>query len=52
MLDLTRPDLDWVKLSEGLGVEAARATSVDEFSERLGAAVRQRGPMLIEAILE
>jgi acetolactate synthase-1/2/3 large subunit len=51
MMDLTRPDLDWVKLSEGFGVEAARATTVDQFAQRFQAALRQRGPSLIEAIL-
>jgi acetolactate synthase-1/2/3 large subunit len=52
MADLTRPDLDWVKLSEGLGVPALRATTVDEFSSQFRAAVRQKGPALIEAVLE
>jgi acetolactate synthase-1/2/3 large subunit len=51
MMDLTRPDLDWVKLSEGFGVEAAKATTVDQFAEQFQAALRQRGPTLIEAVL-
>ena len=29
MLDLGNPDLDWVKLANGMGVEAARATTLD-----------------------
>jgi acetolactate synthase-1/2/3 large subunit len=52
MMDLTRPDLDWVKLSEGLGVEAARAATVSEFAELFRASVGRRGPLLIEAALE
>jgi len=52
MMDLTRPGVDWVKLSEGLGVEAARAATVDEFAGRFRTAMRQRGPTLIEAMLE
>jgi acetolactate synthase-1/2/3 large subunit len=52
MLDLRRPDLDWVKLSEGMGVESTRATTADEFIEQWTAAVNQRGPRLIEAITE
>ena len=52
MVDLTRPELDWVKVSEGLGVQAARTATVAEFAERFGAAMRQRGPMLIEAVME
>jgi acetolactate synthase-1/2/3 large subunit len=52
MADLTRPQLDWVKLSEGLGVPAARAATVAEFVDLFRAAVRQGGPVLIEAALE
>jgi acetolactate synthase-1/2/3 large subunit len=52
MIDLTQPELDWIKLSEGLGVEAARAATADEFIRQFGAAMRQPGPRLIEAVLE
>ena len=52
MVDISRPDLDWVRLSEGMGVPATRATSADEFIARFRAAVSQAGPALIEAILE
>jgi acetolactate synthase-1/2/3 large subunit len=52
MADLRRPDLDWVKLSEGLGVPAVRAATADEFASRFRAALRQKGPALIEAVLE
>jgi acetolactate synthase-1/2/3 large subunit len=52
MMDLTRPDLDWVKLSQGFGVEASRATTVAEFSDQFRAAIGRRGPALIEAALE
>ena len=50
MLDIGRPDLDWVKLSEGMGVEAARTTTADEFIAQFSAAVKQTGPRLIEAV--
>jgi acetolactate synthase-1/2/3 large subunit len=52
MVDLSRPDLDWVKLSEGMGVPATRATTADEFATQFRAAVSQAGPALIEAMLE
>lgn len=52
MVDISRPDLDWVKLSEGMGVPATRATTADEFVTQFRAAVRQAGPALIEAVLE
>lgn len=48
MLDLTRPAIDWVKLSEGFGVEAARADTMERFNTLLAASLRRRGPFLIE----
>ena len=51
MIDIGRPDLDWVKLSEGCGVAATRATTAREFSEQFRDAVRERGPRLIEALI-
>jgi len=51
MLDLRRPDLDWVKLAEGQGVEAARATTAGELITLLQMAVGRPGPFLIEAVL-
>jgi acetolactate synthase-1/2/3 large subunit len=52
MVDISRPDLDFVKLSEGMGVAASRAATADEFIVQFGAAVRGKGPALIEAVLE
>ncbi len=52
MVDISRPDLDWVRLSEGMGVPATRATTADEFMARFRAAVREKGPALIEAVLD
>lgn len=51
MLDLDNPDLDWVKLANGMGVEAARARTAEEFSDLLGAAMARKGPFLIEAVI-
>jgi len=51
MLDLRRPDLDWVRLAEGQGVEAARAENADGFVDLFGRAMKQRGPFLIEAVV-
>ena len=51
MLDLRRPQLDWVKLAEGQGVEASRATTADEFIEQFRRGVENSGPCLIEANL-
>ena len=51
MIDLTDPELDWVRIARGFGVEAARATNGDEFIREFEAAMRVRGPKLIEAVI-
>ncbi|HEY4942074.1 MAG TPA: acetolactate synthase large subunit [Rhizomicrobium sp.] len=51
MLDLHNPDLDWVKLASGMGVEASRAANIKDFESQFEAAMRGRGPRLIEAVL-
>ncbi len=48
MLSLSDPPLDWVKLAAGMGVEGARVTTAEAFAEVFGAAVRRKGPFLIE----
>lgn len=48
MLDLSRPDLDWVKMAEGMGVEAARADTVERLIDLLRGSFARRGPFLIE----
>ena len=51
LLDLNDPDLDWVKVAQGFGVEATRAATSEEFNRQLAAAVKNTGPHLIEALL-
>jgi len=51
MLDLSNPNLDWVKIAEGQGVKASRATNVEEFEAQFKAALAESGPRLIEVIL-
>jgi acetolactate synthase-1/2/3 large subunit len=51
MLSLADPSLDWVQLAAGMGVEGARVTSAQGFAEVFGAAVRRKGPFLIEVDL-
>ena len=48
MLSLADPPLDWVKLAGGMGVEGTRVTTAEEFAEIFAAAVRRKGPFLIE----
>jgi acetolactate synthase-1/2/3 large subunit len=51
MLEIGRPDLDWVKLATAQGAAASRATTLDEFAKHLRAALSERGPHLIEVML-
>ncbi len=51
MLDLGNPDLDWVQLSEGMGVPASRVTSAEAFHLAFEAAMQTKGPRLIEAVI-
>jgi acetolactate synthase-1/2/3 large subunit len=51
MIDISHPALDWVALARGMGVEAERARDCAEFARAFEAAIRQKGPQLIEAVL-
>jgi len=51
MLDLHNPELDWCLLARGMGVEASRATTSEEFTAQFADAMKQRGPRLIEVML-
>ncbi|GJG96722.1 acetolactate synthase large subunit [Cupriavidus pauculus] len=48
MLDLSNPQLNWVKLTEGMGVEAAPATSLEQLSELLKESFARSAPFLID----
>jgi acetolactate synthase I/II/III large subunit len=51
LLDLSRPDLDFVALANGMGVPATRARTAEELAAQLRAALAEPGPHLIEAIV-
>jgi acetolactate synthase-1/2/3 large subunit len=51
MLSIGRPDLDWVSLARGMGVEASRAKSCDQLIKALAAGLSSEGPYLIEVVL-
>ncbi|MEC8793632.1 MAG: acetolactate synthase large subunit [Pseudomonadota bacterium] len=51
MLEIGRPDLDWVAISQGMGVPATRAFTSEEFNEQLARAVASEGPSLIEVVV-
>ncbi|HEY4372051.1 MAG TPA: acetolactate synthase large subunit [Burkholderiales bacterium] len=48
MLTLDRPDLDWLALAKGQGVEAGRAANLDELATQFKRALARKGPYLIE----
>jgi len=48
MMEIDRPALDWVSLARGLGVEAGRAATMEEFDRHLEAGLRSQGPYLID----
>jgi acetolactate synthase-1/2/3 large subunit len=50
-LDIGSPDLDFVAIAQGMGVQADCATSASQFNELFGAAMAERGPRLIDAIV-
>lgn len=48
MLNLDNPDLDFVKMAQGMGVKANQARTIAEFNGLLAEAVSEQGPRLIE----
>ena len=52
LLELTRPDLDFVALATGMGVPASRAQTAEELAEQLRWALAEPGPHLIDAMLQ
>jgi len=51
MLDLSRPDLDWVKMANGMGVEATKVTDCEGLQRALTAGLASSSPYLIEVML-
>jgi len=49
LMHLDNPTLNWVKIAEGHGVPATRATTAEEFHQQFAAAMSSKGPHLIEA---
>ena len=45
MLDIGRPDLDWVALARGMGVPASRATTAEEFNQQFAAGLADPRPL-------
>jgi acetolactate synthase-1/2/3 large subunit len=52
LFSLGRPNPDWVRLAEGMGVPARRVHSAEAFHRQLAAYLRDPGPNLIEAWID
>jgi acetolactate synthase-1/2/3 large subunit len=51
LFHLDNPALDWIRLAASMGVEAARAETLEEFADLLAASCRRKGPFLIELVI-
>jgi acetolactate synthase-1/2/3 large subunit len=51
MLDLGNPDMDWVRIAGGMGVEGARATTLDQVGDLMAQSFARPGPFLIELVI-
>ena len=49
LLDLSHPDMDFVRIAEGLGVPATRVTTAEELADHFRRALAEPGPHLIDA---
>ena len=51
LFDLSRPEIRWTKLAEGMGVEAVRVETLEAFADVFTSARTRRGPFLIEFLI-
>ncbi len=51
MLTLDRPNLDWMSLARGHGVEGGRAATLEELADQLKRGFARKGPYLVEVLL-
>jgi acetolactate synthase I/II/III large subunit len=51
MLDLHNPEMNWLQIANGFGMEASRASTAEDFAAQYRSAMQRRGPRLIEALI-
>jgi acetolactate synthase-1/2/3 large subunit len=51
MLSMDNPEIDWVSLSQSLGVPAKRTLTVEEFHKAFSDGLVSEGPSLIEIVI-
>jgi acetolactate synthase-1/2/3 large subunit len=51
MLDLAHPDLDFARIATGMGVDAVRVETAEDFTAAFERAMSTRGQHLIDAVI-
>jgi acetolactate synthase-1/2/3 large subunit len=51
MMSLDRPNLDWLALAKGHGIEAGRANDLEELAREFKRALAVQGPYLIKMVV-
>jgi acetolactate synthase-1/2/3 large subunit len=51
LIDLVRPDINWVKIAEGMGVPAIAVNNVDGLVKEFRKSLSEPGPHLIEMMV-
>jgi acetolactate synthase I/II/III large subunit len=51
LFDLSNPTINWIAIANALGVEAARAISLEQLADLLNSSERSSGPFLIELVV-
>lgn len=51
MMSLEDPNLDWISLARGMGVDGRKVENADEFAAAMRDGLAERGPFLIEVVL-
>ncbi len=51
MMDLSNPDIGWVQIANGMGVEGAQADTLDRCADLMAQSFARPGPFLIELLI-
>ena len=51
MLSLRNPELDWVSISQGMGVDAVKVDNIEDLVKYFKHGIKENGPFLIEVLI-
>ena len=51
MLSLRNPELDWVSISQGMGVDAVKVDNIEDLVKYFKHGIEENGPFLIEVLI-